>query len=193
MVEGILHTWRLWGGVVVAILRLAMETQALPTDETLHEPLRRHQRDFLWCHIFLYQWWTGMVCHHNIILASRNVCRWREEQTVNNKVPALYFYSAHYLDVMLWSTWAVLVCLELSDRRTSTHGDQLCPNLHWLLKHQKDPQSFERAAAGMPDRREKIHVLNSTKHLYVTLTNLPRGGVFSSAWRYVHYFRLTIP
>lgn len=60
-----------------------------------------------------------MVCHHNIILASRNVR-------------------------------AVLVCLELSDRGTSTHVDQLCPKLHWLLKHQKDPQSLEWAAAGMP-------------------------------------------
>lgn len=111
MVEGILHMWRLWGGVVVAILRLAMETQALPTDQTLNEPLRRHQRDFLWCHIFLYQWWTGTVCHHNIILASRNVCRWREEQTVTNRAPALYFYTAHYLDVMLWSLYLSCPCL----------------------------------------------------------------------------------
>lgn len=192
MVEGILHMWRLWGGVVMAILRLAMETQALPTDETLDEPLGRHQRDFLWCHIFLYQWWTGMVCHHNIILASRNVYRWREEQTVTDKSSSVIFFTVH----IIWTsfcgvcTWAVLVCLELSDRGTSTHGDQLCPKLHWLLKHQKDPQSLEWAAAGMPDRREEIYrptlkqqvQLPLTKHLYVTLNNLSiqRGRILLS-------------
>lgn len=78
-------TWRvgLWR-VVMAILRLAVETQALSADDALDKPLRRHQRDFLWRHIFLYQWWTGTVCHHDVVLASRNVCRRREEQTVIN-------------------------------------------------------------------------------------------------------------
>lgn len=137
--------WR----VVMAILRLAVETQALSADDALDEPLRRHQRDFLWCHIFLYQWWTGTVCHHDVILSGRNVCRRREEQTVINKVPAGTTWTSRGAVC----TWTVLVGLELSDRRASAQCDQLHPQLHRLLKHQQDPQSLERAAAGMPDWR----------------------------------------
>lgn len=65
--------------------------------------------------------------------------------------------------IIIWTwgcvvcTWAVFVRLEVSDRRTSSHGDQLSPQLHWLLKHQKDSQSLERAAAGMPDWKQKIY------------------------------------
>lgn len=112
----------------------------------------------------------------------RTNCHWQSSSVI--------FFTVH----IIWTsfcgvcTWAVLVCLELSDRGTSTHGDQLCPKLHWLLKHQKDPQSLEWAAAGMPDRREEIYrptlkqqvQLPLTKHLYVTFLSIQRGRILLS-------------
>lgn len=52
-------------------------------------------------------------------------------------------------------TRAVLVWLEVSDRRSSTHGHQLSPELRWLLKHEEDTQRLEGAAARMPERGNK--------------------------------------
>lgn len=86
----------------MAILRLAMETQALPTDDALDQPLRRHQRDFLRRHVFLYQWRTGTVCHHNIILARRNVCRWRGEKKLS--ITEFQHNIYYNLDVMWWES-----------------------------------------------------------------------------------------
>ena len=94
------QNWRHWTRcwlwrVVVAILRLAAETQALAADQTLNEPFRGHQRDFLWCHTFLHQWWTGVVCHHGVVLSSRNVCRQK-----NGLSSGPCFHSARYLKVV---------------------------------------------------------------------------------------------
>ena len=58
----------------MAIPGQAVETQALPADHALDEPLGRHQRHLLGRHVFLNQRWTGVVRHHQVELACGNVC-----------------------------------------------------------------------------------------------------------------------
>lgn len=70
---------------------------------------------------------------------------------LSNSSSTEHLYSAYYSVVC---TGAVLLGLEVSDRQTSTQGDQLCPKLHWLLKQEEDTHGFERTAAGVPDSRE---------------------------------------
>lgn len=44
----------------------------------------------------------------------------------------------------------------MPDGGTSTHGDQLGPEFHGFLKHQKGAQAFEGAAAGVPEEADRI-------------------------------------
>lgn len=61
-----------------------MEGQALPADHALDEPLGRDQRHLLRRHARLKQRWTGVVCHHHVELARRNVCPWNERRKVRS-------------------------------------------------------------------------------------------------------------
>lgn len=58
----------------MAILRLAVESQALPADDALDEPLWGHQRDVLGRHLRLHPRRAGAVRHHHLVPAGGDVC-----------------------------------------------------------------------------------------------------------------------
>lgn len=78
------------------------------------------------------------------------------EQMTDFRIPAQSAYSLDAVQRRGASTWTLFVCLEVSYRWCSAHGDELRPKLCWLLKHQKDPQSLERAAAMMPAWKDEM-------------------------------------